>query len=173
MGERRTSGFSKKYAVARQLSRLAEASPIVHRNRSDGGAKLQSHRCRRTRTARWAAWFRESVRLVRCTGHAWAHVRAGRRQAWYARCSPQLLTLATTLRFRPSRRWPSTYAQRRELHGCGCNATDGATAWLRKRERSVMGANCVSVGGSGATWQPFSRGDRANETRRHSEAGAS
>ena len=76
MGERCAPRLSKKYPIARQLPRLAEASPIVHRNGSNGGAKLQSHRCWRTRTARRASCFRKSLRVVRCTGSPWAHIRA-------------------------------------------------------------------------------------------------
>ena len=39
---------SERYAVAGQFSRLAEASPILHRNGSDGRTELQSDGCRRT-----------------------------------------------------------------------------------------------------------------------------
>jgi len=70
-------GFPRNTPSPANFLDWQKASSIVHRNGSNDGAKLQSHRGRRTRTARWSSCFRKSLRVVRYTGSAWAHIRAG------------------------------------------------------------------------------------------------
>ena len=99
------------------------------------------------------ACFRKSLRIVRRIGPAWTHVRTGGRQAWYARCPPQPLTVATTLRLRPRRHRPRPHSQWRELHGrwshaaASCNCLVSRTGTIssgcrlhfqRKKRRSAV-----------------------------------